>query len=327
MSFNRDDLIKVKEEFRRKNLRAKDAATERLGRLEREIPEFCRVERGFAEIGAAMLAASMDTSLTPQERQARIAQLDNERGALSEERRYLLSEHGYPADYTAPIFECEKCHDTGFVDSEMCACMRRELIKLGYESSGLGSLARTQGFDTFSLDYYAPGEQRENMERYLSFCTSYAASFGMSSGNILFLGGTGLGKTHLSTAIAKTVIENGFYVVYETAQTVLGDFERECFGKRFERGELTSKYFECELLVLDDLGTELGTQFTVSTLYDLINTRLNRQRPTIISSNISEPEQLRGRYTDRIVSRLLGEYKVMVFAGRDVRAQKLEKGR
>ncbi len=324
MGFNKDDLAKVKENFRIKNLRAKDAATERLRELEREIPEFYRVERGFAEIGAGVLAVSMDASLSTEERRERLARLENEREALSEERRYLLAEHGYPPNYTAPVFECEKCRDTGFFNSEMCTCMRRELVKMGYESSGLGPLIRTQSFEGFSLDYYEKGEQRDSMSRCLSFCRSYASGFDMNSGNILFLGGTGLGKTHLSTSIAKTVIEKGYYVIYETAQTVLGDHEREYFGKRYERGELTSRYTECDLLVIDDLGTELCTQFTVSALYNLLNTRLNHQRPMIVSSNISDPEQLRGRYTDRIVSRLFGEFRSFVFTGRDVRAQKLE---
>lgn len=324
MGFNKENLAEVKERFRRKNLRAKDEATARLVELERSIPEFYRVEQGFAELGARLLAVNTDLSLSVQERRERIARIDTEREALSEERRYLLQEHGYPLDYTAPIFECNKCHDTGFVNSDMCSCMRRELVKMGYESSGLGALIRTQSFDSFSLAYYAQGEQRDNMARTLSVCRAYAESFSKGVGNILFLGGTGLGKTHLSTSIAKVVIEKGNDVVYETAQNILGDFESEQFGMKYERGELTSRYMDCDLLLIDDLGTEISTQFTVSALYNLVNTRLNRQLPMLISSNISDPTQLRERYTDRIVSRLFGEFKVFVFSGKDIRTQKLE---
>lgn len=323
MGFNKENLISVKEEFRRKNLAAKEAAFARLRELERTIPEFREIELGFSELGSRFLAVNMDNSISIEQKKEKLNNLELERKAMSEARVQIMTEHGYPTDYTAPIYECKACHDTGFVNSDMCDCMRRELVKKGYESSGLGALIGRQSFESFSLNYYKEGDERNYMAQTLTRLRDYAENFGEGSGNLLLLGGTGLGKTHLSTSVAKVVIDGGNDVVYETAQNILGDFESEHFGKRYERGELTSRYMECDLLMIDDLGTELSTQFTVSALYNLINTRLNRRLSMLINSNISSPAQLRERYTDRIVSRLFGEFNVFIFQGTDIRTQKL----
>jgi len=143
--------------------------------------------------------------------------------------------------------------------------------------------------------------------------------------NMLFLGPTGLGKTHLSTSLAKVIIDRGYDVVYESAQNIFSDFEYDRFKSGYSEdrsGGRASKYLECDLLIIDDLGTELSNQFTISCLYNIINTRINREQSTIISSNMTQND-LRERYADRITSRLLGEFKVLFFMGEDIRAQKL----
>ncbi|MBR2459638.1 MAG: ATP-binding protein [Clostridia bacterium] len=324
MGFNQEDLALIKEEFRRKNLRAKDEATQRLNELKANIPGFREIENGFADIGQGMLSCALDATLNEEGKAARLAQLDAQRQELSERRDKLLTAHGYPLDYTAPRYACKRCNDTGFAGVYMCDCMRRELVKKGYESSGLGGLIDTQNFESFSLRYYQEGEQRDNMARVLSACRKYADEFDpASSGNVLFTGGTGLGKTHLSTSIAKVVIEGGNNVVYESAQNIFNDFEAEHYGRRAERGELTGKYLECDLLIIDDLGTEMPTNFNISCLYNLVNTRLNRRLPMVINSNITEPAEFSKRYTDRISSRFFGEFKVFRIVGRDIRSLKL----
>ena len=143
--------------------------------------------------------------------------------------------------------------------------------------------------------------------------------------NPLFLyGGSGLGKTHLSTSIAKVLIERGFDVVYDSAQNIISDFEYERFGRGY--GDMsdsrTDKYFDCDMLIIDDLGTEMANQFTVSCLYNIINTRINHSKSMIISTNLAQNE-IRERYTDRITSRLFGDFMVMKFTGKDIRLQKL----
>ncbi len=180
-------------------------------------------------------------------------------------------------------------------------------------------------FEAFSLDYYPPAAL-DRMRHNLQMLKSFADTFGEGEPKSwLLFGATGLGKTHLSTAVAKTVLDRGYDVVYETAQNFFSDFEAERFHSYGQDAPAsTARYFSCDLLILDDLGTELTNQFTVSCLYNLINSRIISGRSTIINTNLPSAE-LRKRYDDRITSRLLGEYKPLVFRGKDIRSQKLTK--
>ena len=326
MGFNRDDIALVKEEIRRKNVKARDEASARLQAVMSEIPGFREIERGFSDIGAMVISCAVDRQMTPEQRKKYLADLDEKRETLTAERNRLLTRYGYPLDYPEPKYSCPLCKDTGYVMVNMCSCMRRELVKRGYASSGIGGLAESQCFDNFSLEYYAPGEQREYMASVVRACREYAESFDpTTSGNILFIGGTGLGKTHLSTSIARVVIENGNNVVYESAQNIFSDFETEHFSNKYAKGELSGKYLECDLLIMDDLGTEMASQFNQACLYNIINTRLNRRLPMIVSSNITDPMEIRKRYTDRLSSRFFGEFSVFNPKGTDIRSQKLAK--
>ena len=324
MGFNREDIALVKEEIRKRNIRAKDEATAKLLALEASIPGFREVERGFADLGAKVIGCAVDRSMTREQREAYLAELEEQRLRLSAEKNRLLTENGYPTDYAVPKYSCQACNDTGYVGINMCACMRKELIRRGYESSGIGGLIDTQSFETFSLMYYKEGEQRDYMSYVLRSCREYAESFDpKTSGHILFVGGTGLGKTHLSTSIARVVIESGNNVVYESAQNIFSDFETEHFSNKYAKGELSGRYLDCDLLIMDDLGTEMASQFNQSCLYNLVNTRLNRRLPMIISSNITDPAELRKRYTERLSSRFFGEFKVFNPVGTDIRSLKL----
>ena len=256
---------------------------------------------------------------------ARIRKLEEGNNLLLEARREILRANGYPEDYSSVKYECEECQDVGFVNGKMCKCMRRALTLAGYESSGVLKLIGKQNFDTFDLTYYE-GAERANMERILDRAKRYAAGFdGKHMRNLLFIGTTGLGKTHLSSAIAKEVVEGGFDVVYESAQRIFSDFEAEKFGRAAAGENRTERYLSCDLLIIDDLGTEMQSQFTVSCLYHLVNTRLFSEKSMIISTNIRK-EELLAKYTDRITSRLFGEFEICVFAGKDIRSQKLMRG-
>ena len=212
----------------------------------------------------------------------------------------------------------------------MCSCLRQLCAQEQIaELSKLLDLGE-QSFDTFSLDFYSPlpwpGEElspRENMEFILEVCSNYARKFGRFYFHNLFLtGAPGLGKTFLSACIARTVSEQGFSVVYDTAVNVFARFEEQKFARdREEAGEArdeTRRYLGCDLLILDDLGSELTTPFVQSALYTLINSRLSADKRTVISSNLSM-DQVRQRYTPQIASRLEGEYRVLPFYGDDIR--------
>ena len=185
----------------------------------------------------------------------------------------------------------------------------------------MGNLIDKQSFDNFNLDVYSSSpEIKERMQRNLKIAKAFAEKFASHHGNLLLIGTTGTGKTHVSTAIARVVISQGFDVLYDSAQNIIDDFETDKFKSGHSRTESVSdKYLECELLIIDDLGAEFVTQFSISALYNLINTRQNKGLSTIISTNLSASE-LAGKYEGRIYSRIVGaDYTVLRFEGEDRR--------
>ena len=241
--------------------------------------------------------------------------------ALMASRRAALAELGLPEDYTDLKYTCPTCSDSGFVDTRMCSCLRELLVKMNIESSGMGKLIDKQTFDNFDLAWYnaSPDEERRMAHNYKT-AKDFAESFGKKQQNLLLIGSTGTGKTHLSTAIAGRVIKGGFDVLYDSAQNIVASFEQDRFHSGYGAQESrAAKYMECDLLILDDLGTEFVNQFTVSCLYNLINTRQNQGKSTIISTNLSA-EELAAKYEGRIYSRIIGcDYKVLFFTGKDHR--------
>ena len=240
---------------------------------------------------------------------------------LMKRRRALLVSLGYPEDYTEVHYSCGICSDSGFANGRMCACFRKALLKENIKSSGIGNLIEKQSFDNFDLLHYGDTEIKKRMEKNLEMCRDFAENFGKRRGdNLLFIGKTGTGKTHLSTAIAKTVIELGYEVLYDSTQNIVAAFESDRFKSGYGHRESESeKYMECDLLILDDLGTEFVNQFTVSCLYNLLNTRTNKGLSTVISTNLSH-EELSKKYEDRIYSRIMGmNSTILLFVGKDHR--------
>lgn len=288
--------------------------------LHAKSPELVEIDTALRSLGMRLFREALAGGDDLTERLDRVR---SEHEALRGVRAELLARMGYPADYTEPHFSCQKCQDTGFIRTEMCECMRTALIEEGVRSSGIGRLYGRQSFDNFSLDYYREPLDRERARYALARTRQYAESFGPQSGNLLLIGPTGLGKTHLSTSVARAVIERGYDVVYETIQNILGDFEYDRFKSGYgETQSRSERYLSCELLIIDDLGTEQVTPFVLATLYHLLNTRLNHGKQTVINTNVSG-EELQRRYENRITSRLLGEYEVLLFSGNDIRMQKL----
>ena len=190
----------------------------------------------------------------------------------------------------------------------------------------------SQSFDTFSTDWYpdrydpAVGVTvREHMETVYDICGDFAHQFGKRPANLLLFGAPGLGKTHLSAAIAREVSEKGFSVVYDTAGHIFAQFEQQKFGREEEADGHVDRVLNCDLLILDDLGSEMTTAFVQSALYQIVNTRLLEKRPTILSTNL-KVEALHSRYSPQIASRIEGEYQILPFFGEDIRRLKRERG-
>ena len=245
---------------------------------------------------------------------------DSER--LNAERARLLQGYGLPADYDEPAFDCPLCRDSGYTEGlRICSCVKKLAASAGYAESG--ALARGlsgKRFDNFLLDYYKNSDLKQ-MTDVLAVCRKYASSFPRQDlcGLVLY-GGTGLGKTHLSAAIANEVSSAGYHVVYETAQQIFDTFD----GVRFNKlpPEEKDKYERCDLLLIDDLGAECKTPYSVATIANLIDLRMVNGKQTVISTNMS-PQEISKAYGERVFSRLLGEFKVLRFSGSDVRMQKI----
>ena len=253
-----------------------------------------------------------------------IERLKEENLSLQREREWILDANGLDeaALETSPI--CPHCKGTGYYGASMCECLR-ELCRQEQKKELSSLLAGKETFESFRLDLYPtePDPQtgispRELMQRNLQLCKSYAAGFSPSSTSLLFTGAPGLGKTFLSACIARTVADNGFSVVYDTAGKLIADFEAEKFGGDHS-GELTKKYLQCDLLIIDDLGTEMSTQFSFSALYQVINTRMMEGKPIIISTNLLA-DAISQRYPGPIASRIRGTYEICPFLGTDIRS-------
>lgn len=239
---------------------------------------------------------------------------------LQKERTNAIIEAGFPADYLDLGDMCSKCGDTGFVNGTPCTCLM-ELYKEAQAKQLSNMLAiGNETFDNFRLDYYT-GDSRAYMTIAFETCRAYAEGFGPQSKNLFFTGAPGLGKTYLSSCIAKTVFEKGNSVVYSTAMQVFSAFEKAHFDRDENAQEDVDRFLGCDLLILDDLGTEMTTAFTVSALYQLVNTRLTTGKKTIISTNLSVSD-IAGRYSAQISSRIGGEYLPMQFYGEDIRILK-----
>ena len=302
---------------RERTQRLRAEAYERQPRLE-------QLDRRIRGTMAGLVAAALRQGGDPVQA---VRSVREENQDLQRKRAVLLGAMGLPEDALDDKPACPLCGDTGWRGAQMCRCLQalcaQEQIQ---ELSKLLDLGE-QSFDAFRLDYYSqtpyPGRgtsPRSNMELVYDVCLNYATKFGRFAIKNLFLSGApGLGKTFLSACIARTVSESGFSVVYDTAGNIFAQFEarkflRDSAGARDE----TRRYLSCDLLILDDLGSELTTQFTQSALYELINTRLVGEKHTVISSNLSM-EEASCRYAPQIASRLEGEYHVLHFFGDDIR--------
>lgn len=238
---------------------------------------------------------------------------------LKKQKEQLLTEAGLSADYLEPIFSCPDCRDTGYIDREKCHCLRQAEISLLYEQSGLQEILANNNFSLLSYEYHS-GEDLLHFEKAVENCKNFIKNFDSDYHNLFFYGTVGTGKSFLSGCVAKELMDRGHSVIYFGATGLFDLLSSTSFDtkNREERQNTYSDLYQCDLLIIDDLGTELTNQFTASQLFSLLNERNIGRKATIISTNLSLRE-LQDRYSDRIFSRITSNFEVCKLTGADIR--------
>ena len=328
MGFNSNVIQAASRQLEEQRNRREADFAARQAKIYREIPRTAEIDRELRSTAADAAAAALRTGTDPSRA---IGALRDRNLALQKERRSLLLSHGYSERALVNDPACPDCGDTGWKGAAMCRCLKALCAK--EQIRQLSSMLDLQGhsFDSFQFDLYSDQKDqehgglspRQNMEFVYSICKQYAEAFPDFPyfRNLLLSGSPGLGKTFLSASIARVVSERGYSVVYDTAANLFAQFEARKFQKDPAAEESTYRYLQCDLLILDDLGTEMRTSFTQSVLYDILNSRLISDQHTIISSNLS-PAQIQKAYLPQIYSRLSGSYRSLPFYGEDIRLLK-----
>ena len=327
MGYGKEIYQKAEDELNRRRQKAFLDAEAMRKKIYSQLPEIQELEAELTRTGVAAARAVFSGKDTKTE----LEKLRDKNLSIQGEIRLLLASRSYIPSDLEERYICPECKDKGYIDGKMCGCMKKLLRDTAYNEFNKKapfSLEKSR-FENFSLDWYSEQPNangkipRRRMERILGYCKDYAESFGKDSCSILMEGGTGLGKTHLSLAIAGRVIDRGFGVIYGSAPDIMTMLKVENSYYNTDHTVL-EQLEQCDLLIIDDLGTEFPNSFTKSAAYNLLNARLSREKATIINTNLTIGEMKRN-YSDRLVSRLIGENEYLPFIGEDVRIARKKK--
>ncbi len=303
-----------------------DRASENRRHLAHAYEAVPRIREIDIQLRATMAMAAQAAFSQGEDPQELLQEARRKNMLLQQERAELAAlyfEEGYLDD--SPV--CDRCGGNGYIGSQMCECLRELCSQEQKKELTLLSGGR-ENFSQFKLEYYPDvvdsrygASPRKIMEGNFRTCKNYALNFSKESGNLLFVGGTGLGKTFLSACIARTVADRGYSVMYETATHLFTKLEQARFNSNDETRHEADKLTACDLLIIDDLGTELPGQFVTAALYSLMNDRILAGKPMVISTNLNVDEAAR-RYSPQIASRLHGNFNRLTFVGEDIRVLK-----
>lgn len=323
MSLNNFQYDSIIREYNRKQISHRHALEKRRASVFAALPRLKEIDR---EVASASVQSGR--RLLSGDKSA-LAELKKQIAALSEERHIILLSAGYPADYLEMTFDCPDCRDTGYIDGVKCHCFKKAEIDLLYTQSHLQDILSAENFDTFSYEYYSdemvdPAKgisSLENIHRIMALCRKAVADFDNTPANLFFYGDTGVGKTFLSHCIAKELLDSTHSVVYFSARELFETFAEKRFSRTQENDTSTDAIYSCDLLIIDDLGTELTNTFVNSELFFCINERLINHKSTIISTNLSL-QAFADTYSERIFSRISNNYTMLKMFGKDIRLLK-----
>lgn len=301
---------------------------ERINNVYEQIPEIKAIDEEIKSLGLKLFKLAVSKS---PDIKSKVLALRASQKELLEKRNKLLTDSGFPIDELSVRYICDKCRDTGIADDTYCECFKRRLVLKAYDKSNLSNQLKSQSFKSFDLSLYSKEKIEElgvspfeQMTKIYKICLEYARE-NSAFDNLLFWGPPGVGKTFLSTCIAKEFIKSGKSVIYDTAYKIfslLEDYKFKFSAKNTdEMAFKIDRLYECDLLILDDLGAEYKTAYSNSAFFDILNTRLNAGKKTIINTNLNMRE-LSERYQERSISRLMGNYTALKFIGDDIRLKK-----
>lgn len=322
------DLVfkKIREEYNQKKLRAQNKADKLKDEVYKKNPRLEELEKLIA---LSSIDLSKTILLKPENLDEEVLKIRENIEALKKERNSILESMDMTLDSFKPVYECHMCSDNGYLKSgERCKCYKQKIIESLYDMSNIKYRLKKENFNQFDIGVFSNEKYkdeaitpRQNMYNVLDACSNFCAKFDDDVPSFLFYGTTGVGKTFMCNCIAAELIEKGKTVVYQTAPNLIEIMETHKFGKAEESQINKDSYnylFDCDLLIIDDLGTELNNSFTNSELFNIINSRLISDKKMIISTNLSIND-LFETYADRIVSRIFNEFATFKFFGKDLR--------
>ncbi len=329
MIFEPLSISNIMKEYEQTRLHNERLARERRAEIYKKLPAIEELDTSSTHSYISSALARLTGSQAEDTDFKTISQTNRQRTA---QKKRLLVAAGYPEDYLEPIYTCPMCKDTGYIDTERCSCFREKLINSLYLQSNLTNILEKENFSTFKLDYYSKDKPTDyeyspydNMVNILSSAKRFVEDFDKKSyhrGNVLIYGEVGLGKTFLTNCIAKGILDRGHKVFYLSAnelfQSILSPY---LMNQEKDLADLYKYVYNCELLIIDDLGTELTNSFTISNLFEIINQRNIQGKSTVISTNLSLKE-LKTKYSERIVSRIIEGYTKFKVYGNNIRYQK-----
>ena len=290
--------------------------------IENTHPEIIQLDQ---KIGKLCIELSISAFKSIDNRDKYLHDLKEKIIDLRMKKSELLVSNGFDMDYLNLHYRCNKCRDTGFIGNTKCSCFNQKVVDIFYTGSELRGMLKTHNFDNFKLDFYPARKSdlesespKKNMEKILSKSMNFLKNFDTTDENLLFYGSSGTGKTFLSHCITKELIDKGSLVVYRTAEELIKALKEIRFNNDSSLEELL---INCDLLIIDDLGTEQISDFTKTEMFNLLNTKLLKQKKMLVSTNLTL-ENLLHTYTERITSRLLGNFTLCKFFGDDIRIKK-----